>query len=69
MRDSYDLNTTIIKHFEIFNVRFLTLSRPLRADFHGSFYSIGTDLMVAHSFSAASLTYQYSVEHFNPAYM
>jgi len=37
------------------------LPRPLRADVHGGFHSIGTDPMVALSFLAASLTYQYSV--------
>ncbi|MCI00542.1 ABC transporter D family member, partial [Trifolium medium] len=57
-----------IKHFDILDVGLLTLPRPLRADVHGGFYSIGTDQMVALSFSAASLTYQYSVENLNPAY-
>jgi hypothetical protein len=57
-----------IEHFGILDMRLLILPRPLRADVHGSFHSIGTDPMVALSFSAASLTYQYSVEHLNPAY-
>jgi len=35
----------------------LTLSRPLRADVHGGFHSIGTDSMVALSLLVASLTY------------
>jgi hypothetical protein len=44
-------------------MRLLTLSRSLKVDVHGSFYSIGTCPMIAIFFSAASPTYQYSVEH------
>jgi len=57
-----------IKHFDLLDVALLTLSRPLRADVHVSFHFIGTDPMVALSFMEASITYQYSVEHLNPAY-
>ena len=57
-----------IKHFNLFDVGFLTLSHPLIADIHGGFHSIDTDPMVALSFFATSLTYQYSVGHLNPVY-
>ncbi|MCI63926.1 ABC transporter D family member, partial [Trifolium medium] len=58
-----------IENFDILDVGLLlTLSRPLRVNVHGGFHSIDTDPVVALSFSTASLTYQYSAEHLNPAY-
>ncbi|MCI01929.1 ABC transporter D family member, partial [Trifolium medium] len=57
-----------IEHFDILDVGLLTLPHPLRADIQGGIHSIGTDPMVALTFSEASLTYHYSMEHLNSAY-
>ncbi|AES66211.1 hypothetical protein MTR_2g064200 [Medicago truncatula] len=39
----FQTNKVPIKHFDLLDVRLLTLPRPLRADVHGDFHSIGTD--------------------------
>ncbi|AES87294.1 hypothetical protein MTR_4g023860 [Medicago truncatula] len=41
-----------IKHFDILDVGLLTLPRPLRADVHDGFHSVGIDPMIALSFLA-----------------
>jgi hypothetical protein len=52
-----------IEHFEILNMRLLTLSRLLKVDVHIDFHSICTDSVVVILFSTTPLTYQYSMDH------